>query len=250
MVITYNEESNIERCLGALEFCNEIVVLDSLSTDRTVEIARRFTDKVSKREFRGYSDQKSAAVGLATQEWVLAIDADEVVTGELAAEIRSIIERPNFDAYYIPRLSYFLGRAIRHCGWYPDYQLRLVRREKAHYPEQLVHETMVVDGPTGKLKNHMLHYTNPTIDDYLRKMVFYSQAAARQRLKEGRRFRVSDVLITPGLTFLKKYIAQGGCREGIHGLILSALTGASVCIRYAILWSLPREDGSQNRSDD
>ena len=131
VVITWNEEKNIERCLEALRFCDEIVVVDSMSTDRTVEIASRHTDKVSLREFTGFSDQKSAAVALASGDWVLAVDADEIVSTELAGEIRDVIRHPEFDAYRIPRLSYFLGKAIRRCGWYPDYQLRLVRREKA-----------------------------------------------------------------------------------------------------------------------
>ena len=249
-VITLNEEANIERCLRGLSFADEIVVVDSLSTDRTVEIAREFTDKVISREFTGFSDQKSAAMELAGSEWVLFIDADEVVGDKLGAEIRKAVQSEGFDGYWIPRATYFLGKRIRHCGWYPDYQLRLARKSKARYPERLVHETLEVQGPCGRLKNDLIHYSYKSMDDYARKMVSYARAAARQKTLEGRKFSLADLALNPGLTFLKMYVVKRGFLDGLHGFVLSVLTACSSAVRYAMLWEMSsRKDASKEQTD-
>ena len=238
IVITKNEESNIERCLASLAFADEIVVLDSFSTDRTVEIARRFTDKISQREFAGYADQKNAAMELAANDWALIVDADEVVTDELAAEIRKAVESDRFDAYRMPRLTHFLGKPIRHCGWYPDYVIKLMRRSKARYPDRIVHETPDIDGAIGTLASDLLHYTYRDIDDLCRKMTAYARAAARQKLADGERFRLSKLFFAPGLAFLKKYILKQGYRDGLRGFIICAMTQTGVFLRYAMLWEM------------
>jgi glycosyltransferase involved in cell wall biosynthesis len=247
VVITLNEEPNIERCLASLGFADEIVVLDSLSTDRTVEIARRFTDKISEREFTGYSDQKNAAVGLAANDWVLIVDADEVVTAELAAEVRKAAETDKFAAYRMPRLTHFLGKPIRHCGWYPDYVVRLMRKSKARFADRLVHETPEVDGPVGTLSSDLVHYSYRDLDDLMRKMVAYSRAAARQKVLDGERFRFGALLFAPGLTFLKKYIVKQGYRDGLRGFIICALSQLGVFLRYAMLWEMSMR---KERNDD
>lgn len=238
VIITYNEEINIEQCLKSLSFADEIVILDSYSTDRTVEIARKYTDKISFRKFTGFSDQKNALLKLASNEWILVVDADEVVSEELAQEIIDAVKNGEQDAYQIPRLTYFVGRKMRHCGWYPDYQLRLVRSSKAFFPDRLVHETLEVDGPIGTLKHDLIHYSYRNMNDYTRKMVLYARSAARQKYIEGRRFRLGDLLLNPGLTFFKMYILKQGFRDGLHGLVLSVLTACSSALRYAILWSM------------
>lgn len=242
LVITLNEERNIGECLRGLSWADEIVVVDSLSTDRTVEIARRYTDKVVLREFTGYSDQKSAALALAANEWVLIIDADEVVTPELAAEVRAAVERGDCDGFRIPRLTWFLDRPMRHCGWWPDYQLRLARKAKARFPERLVHETLVVDGPLGTLSNHLIHHSYRTLGDYMTKMVRYADASARQRVNEGRRFRVTDLLVRPGFSFLRMYVLKRGYLDGLHGLVLSVLTAVSVAMRGVYVWDVLRHE--------
>ena len=236
VVITLNEEPNIERCLGSLGFADEIVVLDSFSTDRTVEIAGRFTDKVSQREFSGYSDQKNAAMEIASNEWVLIVDADEVVTAELAAEVRKAVESDKYVAYRMPRLTHFLGKPIRHCGWYPDYVTRLMRKSKARFADRLVHETPTVDGPIGALSSDLIHYSYRDLDDLGRKMIAYSRAAARQKLLDGERFSLGALVFAPGLTFLKKYIIKQGYRDGLRGFIVCALSQFGVFLRYAMLW--------------
>lgn len=244
VVITYNEEPNIERCLASLAFADEIVVLDSFSTDRTVEIARGFTNKVSQREFTGFSDQKNAALDLASNDWVLIVDADEVVTPELAAEIQQAARSDQFAAYRMPRLTHFLGKPIRHCGWYPDHVIKLFRRSKVHYPDRLVHETPDVDGSVGSLSRDLLHYTCRGMDDLCRKTVAYARAAARQKQQDGVCFRLDKLLFAPGLTFLKKYIAQQGIRDGMRGFIICAMNQVGVFLRYAMLWEIStRKDG-------
>lgn len=250
VVITFNEEANIERCLRGLRFADEIVVLDSVSTDRTVELARQFTDRVSTREFVGFSDQKSAAMQLASHEWVLSVDADEVVTEELAEEIVAAVENGSCDAYRMPRSTFFLGRRMRHCGWYPDYQLRLARKSKAHYPARLVHERIEVSGTCGTLRSPLVHYSYGTMDDYVRKMVLYSRAAARQKFAEGRRFRLADLVCNPGSTFLRMYVLKQGFRDGLHGLVLSALTACSSALRYAALWEMGLGEGRSKEPID
>lgn len=238
MVITYNEETNIERCLASLSFADEIVVVDSFSTDRTVELARRFTDKISQREFVGYADQKNAAMALASNDWVLVVDADEVVSDQLAAEIRRAVETERYAAYRMPRLSYFGGKAIRHCGWYPDYVVKLMRRSKSSYPDRLVHETPEVDGCVGTLKNDLLHYTYRDLDQFCRKVIAYSRAAAEQKMRDGERFRLSKLVFAPVVTFLKKYIVQQGFRDGLRGLVICVMSQFGVFLRYAMLWEM------------
>lgn len=244
VVITCNEEHNIERCLQSVAFADEIVVLDSFSTDRTVELARRYTDNVTQREFAGFGEQWAAALALATCEWVLVIAADEVVTPELAKEIQAAVKRGDRDGYRMPRLTEFVGRRMRHCGWYPDYQLRLARRSRAWFPDRLVHESMHVDGKIGTLKGDMLHYSHPDLDVFVRKMATYARAAARQKMREGRRFRATDLFIAPAFTFFKTYVIKQGFRDGWHGFVLSLLLGASTVLRYSMLWEMTGQERS------
>lgn len=238
VVITYNEEAKIQQCLHSLAFADEIIALDSFSTDRTVEIAKQFTQNVSCRKFEGYSDQWNAAIALASQEWVLIMAADEIVTEELAADIQAAILDGKYDAYWIPRSTEFLGRRMRFCGWYPDFQLRLAKKAVAKIPHRLVHETMEVSGVCGYLKHDLLHYSYVSMDDCCRKMIEYSRAGAQQRFNDGRRFKVGDLLVNPWLTFFKMYVIKQGFRDGIHGLILSVVSACSVAIRYSMLWDM------------
>ncbi|MCE5314278.1 MAG: glycosyltransferase family 2 protein [Armatimonadota bacterium] len=246
LVLTYNEEARIKRCLERLDFADEIVVVDSFSTDGTLDIVRRYTSNVSQNEFTGFSNQWNAAIERANEDWVLIIGADEVISRELATEITTAAREGNFDAYRMPRSTFFLGRRMRHCGWYPDYQLRLVRRIQAHIPDRLVHETLVVDGQIGTLRNPIVHYSYDTMADYCRKMVRYARAAAEQKHKEGREFHIIDLLLNPGHSFLKMYILQQGFRDGLHGFVLSSLTACSSLLRYAFLWEMSASKDQTN----
>lgn len=238
VVLTYNDESRIERCLRSLSFVDEIVVLDSFSTDRTLEIAGRFTDRISRREFRGFAEQRKAGLELATHEWLLIVDSDEVVPEELAREMLKAAQSESIDGCRVPRLTFFLGKPIRHCGWYPAYSFRLVRKASVSFGDRLVHEKITVEGQTADLKTDLLHYSYESMEDAVRKTMLYSQAAARQKFAEGRRFRLVDLLFRPGLMFLKKYFVQQGFRDGMRGFIICALMQCGIFLRYAALWQM------------
>lgn len=245
VVIAFNEEDDIARCLESLLFAGEIVVVDSHSTDRTEEIARRFTDRVYQRDFTGFSDQKNAAVSYARGEWVLIVDADEVVTDDLADQIRHAVAEGKHDAYWMPRRSFFLGKWIRHCGWYPDRQLRLARRHLAVFEHRLVHETLSI-ADAGVLSADLEHHTYRDLSEYAAKMVRYARAAAEQKFADGTRFALGDLLFKPTLAFLKMYVVKRGFMDGIRGLMLSVLTACSTAIRYAFLWEIGmRDDGKE-----
>ena len=240
LVLTYNEESRIARCLDALDFADEIIVVDSYSNDGTLDIVEKYTDKIFQKEFEGFSSQWNMAIEQAGEDWVLIVGADEVIPKELASEIKQADGMAEYDGYRMPRSTFFIGRRMRHCGWYPDYQLRLMRREKANIPHRLVHETLVCDDPVGTLKSPIIHYSYDTMSDYCRKMVLYAKAAAEQKYNEGRSFHLIDMLLNPGHTFVKMYIAQLGFLDGVHGLALSSLTACSSLLRYAYLWEMCR----------
>ncbi|MHB9035279.1 MAG: glycosyltransferase family 2 protein [Armatimonadota bacterium] len=250
LVLTYNEETRIERCLDALAFADEIVVVDSYSEDNTLEIVRRYTENVSQKEFTGFSSQWTAAIERASEDWVFIVGADELISKELALEITNAAREGNYDAYRMPRSTFFLGRRMRHCGWYPDYQLRLVRRCKAHIPHRLVHETLVADGPVGTLTHPIVHHSYDTMADYCRKMVLYARAAAEQKFNEGRRFHLADFLLNPGHSFVKMYILQKGYMDGFHGLVLSSLTACSSLLRYCFLWEMSKAGGTNMEQTD
>ena len=240
-IITLNEEQNLERCLKSVNWADEIVVVDSGSTDRTMEIARRFTDKVITRRFDDFSSQKAAAMAAATNDWVLNLDADEVVSEQLALQIQKVLSNPpDFSGYLTPRLTYYLGKPVRHSGWYPDYQLRLVDKRKAHYPKRKVHERIAVDGKVGQLTGHIEHFGFPTFEEHFRKNADYAQAMAYQMLEEGRHIRYHELLFRPVLAFANKFFFQMGFRDGLNGLLISIMHSYYVFLKYAWLWDLKR----------
>jgi len=246
VVITKNEEEILDSCLSSLRFADEIVVLDSYSTDRTPEIAKRYTDRFYQREFTGFSDQKSAALELASQEWVLLVDSDEVIPTDLASEIMEAVTNGAFEAYRIARLTYFLGKPIRHCGWYPEYVLRLGKRDKLYLPDVLVHERVQTNGVVGQLACPLLHFSYRSIMDFLRKTDHYTRAAVEQKMKNGYRWRIHHLLLHPPLMFVRNYLLKLGFLDGVHGLVLCLLMSCSVVFRYAMLWEQcrlsPRQD--------
>ena len=244
-IITFNEEENIRECLESVGWADEIVVVDSGSRDRTVHICREYTDRVFIEEWKGYGRQKNMALERATGKWVLSIDADERVTPGLREEIEEILKgrAQDMDGFYIPRKNLFLGRWIRHCGWYPDYTLRLFRKGKGRFVEREVHEAVSVDGKVGYLKNPLEHHTYRSIGDYLKRMDRYSTLSAREMMREGRGAGPLDLLIRPWLTFMKMYLLRLGFLEGYRGLILSILYSIYTFSKYAKLWEMKRGKG-------
>jgi len=237
-VLAYNEKDKITDCLESVKWADEIVVLDSFSTDGTAEICRRYTDKIIQKKFEGFGKLRNAAVAACSNDWILSVDADERVTQELKEEVLGLLARgPDADAYYVPRKSHFMGRWIKHCGWYPDYrQPQFFNRTKMKYTEQLVHETFELNGKLSHLKGHALQYPFLNLDQYLRKMERYSSLRAEEMFKDGRKFSVFNAAVNPAAMFFRMYVAKLGFLDGVHGLILSMLYGYYTLLKYVKLW--------------
>ena len=209
VVITKNEETNIARCLESVKWADEIVVVDSRSTDRTVEIAGQYGAKIYTPEWRGYGPAKKEGVNRATGEWILSIDADEVVSPELAEEIGNVMKNgTNYAGFLMPRKTSFLGRWILHCGWYPDMLLRLFRKSKGNFNEAVVHEKVELNGETGSLNGHLLHYCYPDMDLYLNKFNLYTTLGAQEAHRLGKKAGWTDIVIRPPVSFVKHYISK------------------------------------------
>jgi len=235
-IVCLNEAAEIRACLESVRWADEIVVCDSGSTDGTLEICRAYTDKIFTDPWRGFSDHKNLALDRAAHEWVLSLDADERVTPELAAEIRATLEAPGADGYTIPRRNYFVGRWIRHGGWYPDRTIRLFRRGTGRFHPRAVHEAVQVEGAVGHLTQPFDHFTYRSLSAYLQRMDRYSTLAADELWREGRRARIMDLSLRPLVTFLRMYLYQAGFRDGTPGLILAGLYAAQTVAKYAKLW--------------
>lgn len=239
ILITLNEEENIKSCLQSVQWADEIVVVDSHSKDKTAEIARQFTEKVIVIDWMGYSANKNLALENATGEWVLWIDADERVTPELAREIKKVIgTNTEKDGFEIARKAFFLGRWIKHCGWYPGYVLRLFRRQKAHFSENKVHEGVVLKGNRGRLKGSLVHYTDNNLEHYLWKFNRYTSYAADELAEKQRSAGLLSILFRPLHAFVKMYVLKLGILDGVEGLMLCLLSSGYVAMKYAKLWEL------------
>ncbi len=243
LVITLNEERNIADCLASVAWADEIVVVDACSNDRTVELARWFTDKIFVRPWPGYGPQKNFGIEQATADWILIVDADERVSPELQAEIRKIIALPPNDkiaAYRVPRRNYYYGRWVRWGGVYPDYQIRLFRKGYARYNDVQIHENLLVKGSVGTLVGHLDHFTERQIEDHFRKFESYTTLAAQEKLKQIKSVGWLDLLIRPLVITFKTYFMKQGFRDGVRGLILSVLAGMFTFVKYSKAWDLLR----------
>jgi glycosyltransferase involved in cell wall biosynthesis len=251
-VITRNEAANLGAALASVTWADEIVVVDSHSTDDTVAIARRLTDRVFVRDWEGYSAQKNYAAGQASHDWILSLDADERVTPGLADEIRGLLlAGPAARGYRIPRVSYYLGRWIRSTDWYPDYQLRLYDRRAAAWAGDFVHEGVHVSGEIGRLRSDLLHLPYRDVSHHLQTIDRYTTLAAREMRAQGRRVTAAGLIARPVGAFLRNYIARGGWREGAVGLVVSTLNSYYVFLKFAKLWEAGRsrtETGSREEA--
>jgi glycosyltransferase involved in cell wall biosynthesis len=239
-IITYNEESNIRRTLESVTWADEIVVVDSGSTDRTVEICRNYTDKVFHQDWLGFAKQKNLAIDKTSGDWILSLDADEPIEPALADEIRAIIISPqSYDGYSIPRKTFFLGKQIMHGGWYPDYNLRLFRKGKGRFEERAVHEAVRVQGSVGSTRHAIEHYAYPDLASYLASINKYSSLAVDVMGEKGiSGFKTSgmNILVRPLLTFVLKYFFRLGFLDGKHGLVLNLFHSYYVFAKYAKAW--------------
>ena len=242
VVITYNEEKNIRRCLESLKFADEIVVVDSESKDKTVSIAREYTEKIYIQKWLGFARQRKFACKLASSEWVLNIDADEMVTPELAEEIKKKIDAfPEINGYWIRRRSKFLGRWIEHA-WEPDWVLRLFRKGKGIFGEKQVHEGVSLKGKTGRLQGKIEHYPFENLSYNLKKLDSYTTLSASEMMEKRKTGILFRLLFSPILGFFKVYFIKQGFRDGIPGLILSGLHSFYVFSKYAKYWELKNKE--------
>jgi glycosyltransferase involved in cell wall biosynthesis len=238
IVITFNEEKNIGACLASISFADEIVVVDSGSTDRTEEICREDPRvRWNSEEWKGFGRQKNSALDKANGPWIFSIDADERVTPDLAGEIARIDpDASPHCGYRVPRKSFFGGEWVRHCGWYPDETVRLFRKEGCRFEEREVHEAVRCDGPVGRLKGTLLHYTYRDTSDYVTRMNRYSSLAALELRKEGRRASGVDLAIHPLFAFFKTYVLKRGFLDGMLGLKVSVLYSFYTFYKYVKAW--------------
>jgi glycosyltransferase involved in cell wall biosynthesis len=237
-IITLNEETHIADCLASLDIADEIIVVDSGSSDRTEEICRSHPKvRFFRQEWLGYGKQKNHAAGLATHDWILNLDADE----QLSQTLRSAIQGADFSLFSAARMArenYFGNRWIRHCGWYPDYNLRLYDRRVCRFSERLVHESLEHSGQVATLEGNLIHHTYSNISDYLRRMDTYSTLSARELHKAGRTAGVASLLFRPVFTFIKMYLIRKGFLDGFYGLVLSLLYSQYTFCKYAKLAEL------------
>lgn len=238
-IITRDEAANLPAALDSVAWADEIVVVDSESTDATVDIARRHTSKVLVRPWPGYVDQKNRAAAEASHDWILSLDADERVTPALADEIRGLMRGdPPAAGYRVPRLTFHLGRWIRSTDWYPDYQLRLYDRRRGRWTGRLVHESVTVDGPTADLTQDLQHFAYRDLAHHVQTIDRYTTLAARQMRDEGRTAGWTDLAVHPPAAFLRNYVLRGGFRDGVPGLVVSTLNATYVALKFAKLWEL------------
>lgn len=238
-VITKDEAANLAAALDSVAWADEIVVVDSGSTDETVAIARRYTSKVVVADWPGYVAQKNRAAREASHDWVFSLDADERVTPALAEEIRAILRgEPSAAGYRVPRVTFHLGRWIRTTDWYPDHQLRLYDRRRGEWTGRLVHESVRVTGPVVDLAQELQHFAYRDLSHHLQTMDRYTALAARQMREEGRRAGWLDLALHPPAAFVRNYVLRGGFRDGAPGLVVSALNATYVFLKFAKLWEL------------
>jgi len=233
-IITFNEERNIARVIESLRCCDEILVLDSGSNDRTVEIARKLGARVEEASWHGYAAQKNIATELAANDWILSLDADESLSEALEAEIWQIKKTgPQFDGYTMPRLAQYLGRWILHSGWYPDRKVRLVNRQKAKWIGDFVHESVTVHGSVGHLKSNLLHFTCNSLSEHLRTMDSYTTLAAQEIASRGRHIGLGRLLLDPPVTFVRRYVFNLGFLDGVEGLAIAYMAAMYNFVKYA-----------------
>lgn len=245
-IICRDEVEKIRGALESVRFCDEVVVVDSGSTDGTLAVCRELADVVVERDWPGYVAQQNFALAQARGEWVLSIDADERVTPELAREIRSTLDgNPAVDGYRISRHVHYLGRWIDHGGWYPERRLRLLRRLKGRWAGVDPHYDAVVEGTVGELRGDIVHYTYDDLEDHVRTLNRFSSILAREHEAAGRRFSWLALLLRPPLEFLKKYVLKRGFLDGPQGFLVASLSAVYVFLKLAKLWERQRVGASQ-----
>ncbi|MFA4985862.1 MAG: glycosyltransferase family 2 protein [Candidatus Brocadiia bacterium] len=237
VILTMNEERNIGRCLAALSFCDEILVFDSGSTDKTVELAQGKA-RVVTRPFTNFGDQRNAAATHITTEWALWIDADEVVTPELAKSIRNAVASNKADGYWLHRFTHFAGKKVRYGSWGSDGVLRLLRTSKSRWSDSAVHEHAIVNGATARLSGELLHFSFRDVDHYIDKVTRYSKVWAQGRAAVGKRSGLLQLLFHPAWRFTRDFLLRLGFLDGSLGAVVCGLSAYNSFLKYAYLYQL------------
>jgi glycosyltransferase involved in cell wall biosynthesis len=233
-IITHNEQDNLPRAVKSLGCCDEIVIVDSGSTDATAAVARGLGARVIERAWPGYANQKNFAGEQAAYDWILALDADEALSDKLERELLELKRQgPAFDAYSFPRLAQYRGKWIRHSGWYPDRKVRFYDRRKARWAGDYVHESVQVEGTVGELAGDLLHYTCPTFSRHVERVNRYTTLAAREMSAQGRRAGLAQLLAAPPWAFVRSYVLQLGFLDGREGFLIASMAAFYVFAKYA-----------------
>ncbi len=243
VIITLNEERNIAECLESAIWADEMMIVDAQSQDQTVKIAKQYTDKVFVRPWPGFGPQKNFGIDCASSEWIFILDSDERFSPELREEIKQLLEGKGSVepvAYRVPRRNYYYGRWLRWGGVFPDYQIRLIRKDCARYNDVRIHENLIVDGRIGTLNQFLDHYTERRITDHFKKFGAYTTLAAEQKLKSRKAVHWYDLLGRPFIILLKTYVLKQGFRDGIHGFIVSVFASMYSFVKYCKVWDLAR----------
>lgn len=245
IIVIFNEEKRIRRCLDSVRWVDEIVVVDQSSTDNTVAICREYTDKVYTVPNKGFCEpDRPVALSKTSNEWILYLDADESVSGELRQEIElTLAGTPKYDGYYIPRKNTYLGRWVKYSGWYPSYVLRLFKKNRVTFSEK-IHTDVMPAGICGHMKNDLFHYTYESVDEHVTKMIRYTNVLAEQSYVRGERITARNFLwklfMLPAIYFLQKYVWMQGYRDGTRGLLIGAFTFSTVFTANAKLWEIQK----------
>lgn len=233
-IITYNEERNLPRAIESLRCADEILVVDSGSSDRTVELAEKLGARVLESPWPGYAKQKNLAAERAQHDWILSVDADESLSEALEAEIWRLKKTgPQFDAYTMPRLAQYLGRWIRHSGWYPDRKVRLYHRAKAQWVGEYVHESVKVNGTIGHLEGNLLHFTCSSLSEHMKSMDRYTTLAAEQLVASGQKVTWARLICEPPWTFFRTYVLKAGFLDGVEGVAIANMAALYNFLKYA-----------------
>lgn len=240
VIITKNEAHTIAACCESVQWADEIIVIDSHSSDGTADIARTYTPHVFIEDWHGFGTTKNSGIAKAQHEWILSIDADERVTRALHDEIIACMHSPEHDGYYIPRLLYFCGYPVRHGGCYPDFQLRLFKKDKGCFNNVPVHEKVEVQGTVGHLRSQLLHFSYTSMTQYWERFNRYTSLDAEKKQQHGKRFHATSVLILPWEIFKRLWL-KGGILDGIPGVFYHIFSAVSSLVKYAKLWEKEKQ---------
>lgn len=239
-IIAQDEEDNISKCIESVSWAEEIVVIDGGSADKTIEICKTLGARVIEHGWPGHIQQKNFAIDQCTRSWILSLDADERASDDLVRFIKQLFDSgdPDYDGYYFPRKVFYLGKWIKHSGWYPDYKLRLFRKSKSRWTGYNPHDRVELQGRSTRVKADILHYPYRSVRDHLDRINSYTSIMARELNSEGTRSNLLKIIFNPYFRFLRSYIFKLGFLDGFHGIIISILTSYYVFLKYLKLWEL------------